>query len=824
MLFRPALAVIGIAMLVVAFSTPAQQSYQRPPDEIAELLDAPVPPVPFVSTAGNAMILATPPQYRTISDIAEPTIRGAGVRINPRNNGYYMANVYYVALKVQRLPQGPAMDVALPAGVRASAPAWNASGSMFAFTNTTATEVELWVGDVAGATARRIEGVRLNPVLSFGVSWMPDQKTLLVKLVPGERGDPPVDASVPAGPRIEDSAGVKTASSTYQAVEVLRTPHEADLFEYYTTSQIAIVDALTGRVTAIGKPDVYWKLIPAPGGQYLLVERFLRPYSTIRTFLHFQTAVEVWDMAGRKIETLAIQPLAEEVPAEGVRVGPRNHEWRATAPATVVWLEALDDGDTYRKVPHHDRVMVRPVGGESSELARLEQRFDDLQWIEGSSLALLTELDWDKFLARTWLVDADRRTSPPRVLWSYDLNDQYAKPGDLVLGRLPNGGIVVRQHKGAIFTKGEGASPTGNRPFLDRTDLRTLKSERLFRSSPDSLESFVAWVDLQKGTFLTRRESAVDPPNIFLRSLGRPLPSNTAQGEARFRSTARQLTNFVDPTGGLRRVSRRLITYERPDGVKLSFTLYLPPDYQSGTRLPTVMWAYPLDYTTASTAGQVTTTVQKFTTVTGASPIFLALAGYAVLDETAMPVVGPTATAYDTFNEQIVANAKAAIEKAVELGVTDPERVGVIGHSHGGLMVANLLAWSDLFRAGVARSAAYNHTLRPFGFQFERRTLYQARHTYLELSPLLYADKIDEPLLIMHGERDNNPATEPLQSQKMYEAVRGAGGTVRLVMLPFELHGYVARESVRHALWETLRWFDMHVKNAPPRAKPAGGG
>lgn len=794
----------AVIAATAVFAVHAQQTYQRPPKEIAELLDAPASPATFVSPAGNALILGTPPQYRSIADLAEPTIRGAGVRINPRNNGYYLGNIYYISLKLQRLPDGPQVEVPLPAGMRASAPRFNANGSMFAFTNTTPTTVELWVGDTAAATVRRLDGIRVNPVLSYGFDWMPDQKTLLVKMVSAQRGDPPVDASVPTGPRVEDSSGVKSAGSTYQAVEVLRTPYEHDVFEYYTTSQIGAVDAVTGRVTLIGQPDVYWKVLASPNGQYLLIERYMRPYSSIRTFLHFPASVEVWDMAGNKIETLATQPLAEEIPPDGVRVGPRDHEWRATAPATVVWLEALDDGDTYKKVPHHERVMVKPIGGEAFELAKLEQRFESLNWIDKGGLALLTDVDYDKMWSKTWLVDADDRTATPRLVWSRDLNDQYANPGDPVFTRLPNGKVVIRQHKNAIFTSGEGASPTGNRPFLDRVDLGTLKSERIFQSSTDALESFVQFVDVSKGTFLTRRESAVDPPNYYLRSLGRPKPT-------------RQLTHYTDPTAALRQVSKRLVTYERPDGVKLSFTLYLPPGYQPGTRLPTILSAYPLDHTSPSTASQVSTSMQKFTTVTGVSPIFLALAGYAVLYDAAMPVVGPTGSAYDTFVDQIIANAKAAIDKAVEIGVTDRDRVGVTGHSHGALMTANLLAWSDLFRAGVARSGAYNHTLRPFGFQFERRNIFQARDTYLKLSPMLHADAIKEPLLIIHGERDNNPATVPLQAEKFFEAVRGAGGTARLVMLPHELHNYLSRESVEHTLWEMLTWFDRHVKNAPPR-------
>jgi dipeptidyl aminopeptidase/acylaminoacyl peptidase len=779
----------------------AQQTYQHAPRAIAEVLDAPALPLPIVSPAGNALILATPVRYRPISDLAEPMAPAAGTRINPRNNGQHLFQ-YYVALKLQKIPDGPEVALELPAGARVSEPRWNATGSMFAFTNTTATSVDLWVGDVATANVHRIEGVRVNPVLGYAVNWMPDQKTLLVKTVPAQREAPPPEVTVPVGPRVDDSSGVKTASSTYEAVELLKTPHDADVFEYYTTSQAALVDASSGKVTTIGSPAVLVKLLASPSGQYLLVERVERPYSPVRMFIRFPTQVEIWDMSGAKVETLAAQPLAEQVPIDGVRVGPRDHEWRSTAPATVVWQEALDDGDTYKKVPLHDKVMMKPVGGTATELARTEQRFDSIDWIDRGGLAFLSEADYDKRWFKTYLIDADDRAVAPRLVWSLGFDDAYQNPGNPVPRKLPNGARVVRELEGAIFMSGEGATPTGNRPFLDRLDLRTLKTERLFRSAPDVLESFVAFVDPAAMTFLTRRESPADPPNVYLHTPG---------------STSRQLTHFVDPTVQLRQISKRLVTYQRPDGVKLSFTLYLPPGYQTGTRLPTIVWAYPLDYTDPNAAGQVTGSTQKFTSISGPSPIFLALEGYAVLDNTAMPVVGPTESAYDTFIDQIVANAKAAIDKAVELGVTDRDRVGVMGHSHGALMTANLLAWSDLFRAGVARSGAYNHTLRPFGFQNERRTLYRAADTYLKLSPLIHADRINEPLLIIHGERDINPGTVPLQSEKLFEAIRGVGGTVRLVMLPLEPHGYLARESVEHTLYETVAWFDRYVKNAPPR-------
>jgi dipeptidyl aminopeptidase/acylaminoacyl peptidase len=811
---RVALAVA--AVFCASFSFAADQAYQRPPKEILEVLDAPGLPFAIPSPDGKALVLATPLRYPPISDLAEPLLRLAGVRINPRNNAVH-GSFYYARFAVKRLPDGPEVPVELPSGSRAGVPRWNPDATMFAFTNMTDTAVELWVADAKTARARRIQGVSLNPVLGFVFSWMPDQKSLLVKTVPN-RGAEPKETAAPIGPHIEEGAAVRSASSTYEARDLLKTPHDADLFEHYATSQVALVDTATGAVTRIGPPDVLAKVQPAPGGAFVLVERVRRPYSYTRPYDRFPLEVEVWDMSGNVVEKLASLPLAEQVPIHGVRTGPRAHSWRPTAPATLTWAEALDDGDTYKKVPHHDRVVMKTIGGEPVELAKTANRFAGLDWIERGGLVFLADYDNDKHWVKVSLIDADNLAKPAREVWSRSTDDRYNSPGNPVYTMLPSGAFAVREHRGAIFLSGQGASPRGDRPFLDRLDLGTLKTERWFRSTADTLESYLGWIDPASRTFLTRRESVTDPPNVYLRTVnGRP--GKPEAGEAAYRSTLKQITNFTDPTPQLRQISKRLVSYERPDGVKLSFTLYLPPGYKEGTRLPTLLWAYPLDYTDPSAAGQVAAAPQQFTSIFGTSPVFFALLGYAVLDNAAMPVVGPTETAYDTFIDQIVANAKAAIDKAVELGVTDPERVGVAGHSHGALMTANLLAWSDLFRAGIARSGAYNHTLRPFGFQNERRTLYKAKETYVRLSPLLNADKINEPLLLIHGERDANPGTVPMQSEKLFEALRGVGAQTRLVMLPLESHGYAARESVDHVLYEMVSWMDKYVKNAKPRAK-----
>jgi dipeptidyl aminopeptidase/acylaminoacyl peptidase len=812
---------IGVVALALwAGPAFAQQKYEKPPKEILDVLNAPLPPTPFLSPTRDMLALADLMIYPDISDLAEPMLRLAGMRINPRTNAERSYIYYWTGVTLKRIADGAEFPVDLPASVRRlGALLWNATGTMIAFTNEAADGVELWVMDPATQKVRQIPGLHVNTVLRSAVQWMPDQKTLLVKVVPADRGAPPEQPVVPPGPKIQESLGVSAASSTYEARDVLKNPYDADLFDYYTLSQLALVDVSSGKVTRVGRPSVFGQVSAAPGGNYLLVERIHRPYSYLCAYYRFPKEVEVWTTTGELAETVASLALADQVPIHGVPTGPRYHEWRPTEPATLAWVEALDGGNPKTEVPNRDRVMLKPIGGETIELCKTEERFTGLQWIEKGGLALLSDYDPDRHWDRTYVINLDDRSAAPRLLWNLSEDDRYKNPGYPVYRVLPNGADAILSQDDWIYLRGNGSSPEGDRPFLDRLNLLTFKTERLFRSDHESYEYFVAWLNPVAGTFITRRESPSDPPNLFARTLAKKPLKGVAEGEAGWTSTLRPITQFPNPMPQLSGITKRLVTYTREDGIPLSFMLYLPPGYKEGTRLPTVVWAYPLDYAEKEVAGQIEGSSKAFTTIRGDSELFFLLEGYAVLDDAAMPVVGPPETAYDTFPEQIVANAKAAIDKAVELGVTDPDRVGVGGHSHGALMTANLLVYSDLFRAGIARSGAYNHTMRPFGFQNERRTYWQARDTYIKLSPVLQADKINEPLLLIHGEIDQNPGTVPMQSEKLYEAVRGVGGTVRLVMLPYESHGYMARESIEHVLYEMLSWFDRYVKNAPPRVK-----
>jgi dipeptidyl aminopeptidase/acylaminoacyl peptidase len=652
--------------------------------------------------------------------------------------------------------------------------------------------------------------------MGTAVSWLPDQERLLVRRIP-KRGPTPDTPAIPAGPEILEGTGA-SARSTYEARNLLETAHDDALFEYYTTSELVIIDPATGKVKVVGVPAPYTMAEFSPNGEYLLVKRLVGPWSHEVAWWRFASEIEVWNDKGELVATIASLPVADEVPVHGQPLGPRSVSWRPTALHTLFWIEALDNGDPVAKVPHRDRLMRldAPFTAEPQEVFRAEHRIQPWRnaWgAEGGTL-MLTQRERIRRWRYVWLLDVDEGTS--RLWFDLDEDDRYGDPGYPLFRPLPNGRWVLRQKGDAVYFRGSGATDQGDRPFLDLRDLDTGKAERLFRCDQDRYEYFVAFAG-DEDRFVLRSESAVDVPNYYLATFGQEI--DAAEGEATRALTRGPITRFEDPTPRLREIEKRIVRYEREDGIPLSFHLHLPPGYEEGTSLPTVLYAYPLEYSGATTAGQVSGSAQRFMHLYGPSHFYFLLRGYAVLDRTALPMLGDPETTYNTFVPQLVADAEAAVAKAVEMGVADPERIGVIGHSHGGLMVANLLAHTDLFRAGIARSGSYNKTNQPFGFQSERRSLFEARDVYIQLSPTFFADQVNEPVLIIHGDDDSNPGTLTFQSEVFFEAVRGSGGTARLVLLPFEDHGYRARESVEHVLWEQLRWFDKYVKGTGS-AKP----
>ena len=791
-----------VTLLLFAVTGLAQEGYKKPPKEVLDILNAPATPIASISPARDNVLLLTGLRYPPLADLAQPMLRLAGRRINPASNSPHRFQ-YSIAMTLKRVADGSEAKIDIPSGARITSVEWSDDGKHFAFLNTTKTRVELWVGDAATGKIHNLKAIAINSVIGDPLSWMPDNHTLLVQLVPATRGPAPAEPLVPDEPNTQESSGRPGPVVTYE--DLLKTPYDERLFEYYATSRLALVDSTTGTSRPIGDPAIFQAIDASPDGQHVLVTRLHKPFSYLFTDSSFPKEIEVWDTKGKMVYKVASLPLADQVPIDGVITGPRSVRWRPDEPATLVWVKALDNGDPKKKVAHRDSILMlkAPFSGQPTELFQTENRFSNMNWGERDGLVLISEYERNKRWTRTFILHADKPDAAPKMIWSRNQQDRYNDPGTPVMRR-GNDRMMV-QDGDSIYLTGNGASPEGDRPFLDRFNLQTLKSERIFRSDSNSYENVVALLSDDGSKFLTRRESPTETPNYYVLSTSGAGP--------------RALTHFPDPTPQLRGIKKQLVTYKRADGVQCSFTLYLPPNYKEGTRLPTVVWAYPLEYNDANTAGQISGSTQRATSITGPSHLFFLMEGYAVLDNATMPVVGSPETVNNTYVEQIVMSAKAAIDKATEMGVTDPDRVGVGGHSYGAFMTLNLLAHSDLFRAGIARSGAYNRTLTPFGFQNERRTLWEAPELYLKVSPFMFANKINEPLLMTHGEADDNTGTFPIQSERMYQALKGSGATVRLVMLPHEAHGYAGRESIEHVLYEMINWFDKYVKNAPPRAK-----
>jgi dipeptidyl aminopeptidase/acylaminoacyl peptidase len=798
--------------------------YDQPPKNILDVMHAPSLPIPNVSPTNDAILLVSWQDYPSIDRVARPFLRLAGVRIETGNHskhdtpGGYGITPCVSDLELVRISGGAQIHVVLPANACPTSPVWSGDGKQFAFENIAPDAVQLWIGDAATGRVRPVPGARLNPMLGDELQWMPNQKELLVKLVPGGMGPPPPFSEASGGPSIQETGGETGQSSTYENRDTLTGKHDENLFDYYGASQLAVVDAAAGAITLLGKPGLYELLDAAPDGRYLLVSNIHKPYSYITTYDRFPQDVSVWDASKRSgvvAHQIASLPLADRVPIQGVPLGPREFGWRATEAATLTWAEALDSGDWNVEVPARDKIMMlkAPFNSSPVEIARTEQRFIGFDWSENPHIALVREHDENRHWVRISVINVDDAQSKPSILFSLSTDEQYANPGRPVHRVLANGASVIRQDGDSIYLAGIGSSPDGDRPFLDRLNLASGKSERLFRSDKSSFERFLSFLGPDPRTFLTWHQSATDPPNAFLHTLGAHLDATS--GEATSASTSVAITHIADPTPVVREIKKRLVKYKRADGLDLSFTLYTPPGYREGTRVPTILDAYPLDYADASKAAQVVGSQQTFTRLRQYR--LLLLAGYAIIDDASFPIVGDPKKAYDTYLEQLVADAKAAVDEAVRLGVADPDRIGVTGHSHGALMTANLVAHSDLFRAGVATSGSYNKTLTPFGFQSERRSVWAAQDVYLKVSPFFFADKLKTPLLIVHGAEDANPGTTPIQSSKLYEAIRGNGGTARLVILPHEPHWYSAMESNEQLVYEMIRWFDKYVKNAPSK-------
>lgn len=780
--------------------------WQSPKEDILKILHAPQLPRVSVSPSKKHMLLTDPIIYPTLSELAGPMLKLAGTRVNPKNN-YYHGRHGGTSPRVLTIKDGKTIPLNIPKESEVLSTYWAADGQRFALSVGFENRIELWMGDISGLV-EKVPDIILNPLMDDAVKWFPNQEKILVRRIK-DRGEVPQKPAIPIGPKILEDAGA-SARSTYESRNLLETGYDDAQFSYYTQSELVIYDTKTKQKQVVGPAASYISTGISPDGNYLLIERLKAPWSHEVAWWRFANDIEVWNLKGDLVKTVVNHPVANEVPVHGVISGPRSVSWQPTAPHTLFWREALDGGDPVAEVAFRDKLMrwEAPFNVQPEEVFKAEHRIQGMMWGQSDGMLMVYQRERIKRWRYVWILDVDKGTA--KQWFDMNENDRYNDPGFPIFTQLDNGKYVFKVEDGAIYFRGRGGSKDGDRPFVDRRNIETGETERLFRCEPDKYEYIVDFAE-DSNSFIMSSESATTVPNFYLAKIGETI--ETEANESTRAITKRPITTFEDPSPGLREIENKIVKYQREDGIELSFQLLLPTGYKEGTKVPTVVYAYPLEYSGGKTAGQVRGSSNRFMRIYGPSHKYFLMRGYAVLDNTAMPMVGDPETVYDTFVPQLVADAEAAVAKAIDMGIADPDRIGIIGHSHGGLMVANLLAHSDLFCAGIARSGSYNKTNQPYGFQGERRSLFEATKSYIDCSPTFFADKVNEPILIIHGDDDSNPGTLTFQSEVFYEAVRGSGGTARLVLLPFEDHGYRAKESIEHVLWEQMKWFDKYVKN-----------
>jgi dipeptidyl aminopeptidase/acylaminoacyl peptidase len=783
--------------------------YQRPPEVIAKLIDAPSTPSVSIDSKAEWMLLMERPGYPSIDEVSSPELRIAGSRINPATNGRSRQS-HMTGLRMKNISTGQEFTFSgMPANPQIGNVSWSNDESKVAFTHTTASGIELWLADIKTKSARKLTEAIVNNAYVSAFDWMPDSQHLMVSTIKDGRGPMPQKPAAPKGPVLQETAGAAAPSRTYQ--DLLKNPHDEDLFEYFTTVQLRKID-LSGNATKIGSPQIIKNFTVSPDGNYLLVQTIQKPFSYLVPGSRFPFNYEVWNSQGDMVKIMAEIALDEVRPTgfDATRLGARSMTWRADKPATLYWAEAKDGGDPNAEVEERDVVYMQsaPFTGKPVKLTSTPLRYSYILW-GNDDRALLHERWWAKRIDKRTLIDPSEPGTAGEVIVNRSTSDRYTDPGSAMTMKNAYGWNVLMMDKDNLFMSSVGGSPEGDRPFLSKFNLKNKKTEILFRSEAPYYERPREIISKKGDQIITLRESEKEPPNYFVRDLKK--------------GTIKQITDFPHPQPEMMAVNKEVIKYKRADGVDLSAVLYTPPGYDKAKdgRLPVLVWAYPREYKSAKNASQVRGTPYSFTRVSSGSPLFWALRGYAVMANTEMPIIGEgEKEPNDSFREQLVMNAEAAIDAVVALGIGDRNKVGVGGHSYGAFMTANLLAHSDLFAAGIARSGAYNRTLTPFGFQREERTYWEDPDLYNYMSPFMHADKVNEPLLLIHGEADNNSGTFPIQSIRFYNAVKGHGGTARLVMLPNESHGYRAKESIMHMLWEMDTWLEKHVKNAATKPEP----
>jgi len=788
---------------IIGLQAQEPMEYQQPPKAILDLVDAPAFPGLLISPNREYMVFLERSGYPDISEVAEQEERLAGIRLNPLNFGPSRA-YYSIGLSVRKMGmEEESTPKGMPDEPKISETSFNTAGTKLAFVHSKQDELELWVLDLPTNTAVLVGG-RLNSTIGRAYTWL-DNDQLIYKQRTDQPDNKPKAHTLPKGPAVQQAGGTAAPVRTYQ--DLLNTPADEQLFDYYTHSSVVRVDLRTRVSTPMDIGGIISGVSTSPDGKYVMVTTIQKPYSYIVPYYRFPNVTNIHNPAGGLISTFNTSPLTENIPKgfSAVPMGKRSISWRSDRPATLYWVEALDGGDPANEVPFRDQIYMQDMPkGAVVTGPKCSLRYAGITW-GNDEMALVDEYWWSSRQIITSMWNPSKPGSEPTVLFDRSREDRYNDPGSFVSSPNEYGmSVLTMTADNKLLLTGAGASPEGNRPFVDAFDYKSKEAVRLWRSEAPYYEVPVTLLDAEKGIWITRRESTNIPPNYYIRTLGE--------------DELKPVTSFENPYESLSEIGKELVTYERADGLKLSGTLYTPAGYnkEKDGPLPVFMWAYPREFKSAEAASQMTTSPYEFIRLNWGSALYWVTQGYAIFDNFSMPILGEgDQEPNETFVKQLRLSAEAAIDALVDMGVADRKRIAVGGHSYGAFMTANLLAHTDLFAAGIARSGAYNRTLTPFGFQAEQRTYWEAPEIYYDMSPFNFAHKIKSPILLIHGDSDNNSGTFPIQSERFFAALKGHGATSRLVMLPHESHGYRARQSVLHTLWEMDQWLDIHVKNRP---------
>jgi dipeptidyl aminopeptidase/acylaminoacyl peptidase len=787
-----------IFLLIINAVAIAQDAitYKTPPKEILDLVAAKPSPGVSIDSKGEWMVILERSDMPSVEELAQPELRIAGLRINPNNFGPSRAN-YSIGMRLKNISMNQESTIAgLPINLKAGNIQWSPNEDKIAFTHTTKNTIDLYVIEVKTKKATKINKQAVNEVMGGAYDWY-DNNTIYYLSAPKPASQAPPKPLAPKGPVVQQNLGKVAASVTYQ--DLIKSPYDAELFEFYATTQM--IKNTNGVETKLGTPIIYSNFDVSPDNKYMLVERIDKPYSYLVTAGGFNSTVYIADANGKPLSTIAKLPSSELAPSgyDNVLNAPRGHSWVSTLPSSIMWIEPLDSGLIKKKVDYHDAVYMQNIATKANAMQVLKttMRLNGVSPIT-ENLFLITEGSRVKHTQRQSKFNL--QTNEFTTLIDRSTDDAYNNPGTPIFAKNKFGKNSIKLlNTNTLLMRGAGSSPQGDMPFLRAFNIETKEVKELWRCTEPYYETVTDIIDYENLRFITSKQSQNETPNYYLYTNKVP----------------KALTNFPDPQPALRGVTKEKITYKRKDGVDLAADLYLPKGYnkEKDGLLPVIMWAYPREFKSSSDAAQIRGSKYTFVRVGWGSPVFWATQGYAVMDNTEFPIVGEgDKQPNDNFIEQLVANAQAAIDKIAAMGIGDSTKVAVGGHSYGAFMTVNLLAHCKLFKAGIARSGAYNRTLTPFGFQNEERTYWQAPDLYYKMSPFSYANQIKTPLLMIHGEADNNPGTFPIQSERLFNAVKGHGGTVRFVQLPYESHGYAARENILHTLWEQHQWLEKYLK------------